>query len=296
MNSCSYPRSDRPTLQRRPLTAPAPIRPLCASATTMTPAAVSKPHPLRRAVSHSETGPTIEDAAAEGEGGGSDDADDVAAAAEELREIVASLSLRQQQQQQRRPPDITLPKPAVRRSSPSSSSYLSRTLPRTPSRGGSRNGGVGVGVPLKRKASLGSGGTGTSLSAPESAPMQVDTAAAVVGDELESLCASTRDDHKGRRRDTPPWIGLDGKRCEFLQDYLFLHIRRGRAELARSRRADSPPSRAMTRNPFLRQTTTTSSALGSLPPPPHPQIVRAATEPVLPPPPSPSATTLSTKT
>lgn len=221
----------------------------------------------------------------------------MAAAAEELREIVASLSLRQQQQQQRRPPDITLPKPAVRRSSPSSSSYLSRTLPRTPSRGGTgRNGGVGVGVPLKRKASLGSGGTGTSLSAPESAPMQVDTAAAVVGDELESLCASTRDDHKGRRRDTPPWIGLDGKRCEFLQDYLFLHVRRGRAELARSRRADSPPLRAMTRNPFLRQTTTTSSALGSLPPPPHPQIVRAATEPVLPPPPSPSATTLSTKT
>ncbi|GAA5957385.1 hypothetical protein JCM8115_006974 [Rhodotorula mucilaginosa] len=236
-----------------------------------TPAAVSKPHPLRRAVSHSETGPMIEDAAAEGGGEGSDDADDVAAAAEELREIVASLSLRQQQQQQRRPPDITLPKPAVRRSSPSSSSYLSRTLPRTPSRGGSRNGGVGVGVPLKRKASLGSGGTGTSLSVPESAPMQIDTAAAVVGDELESPWASTRDDHKGRRRDTPPWIGLDGKRY-------------------------SPPSRAMTRNPFLRQTTTTSSALGSLPPPPHPQIVRAATEPVLPPPPSPSATTLSTKT
>ena len=214
MNS-SYPRSDRPSLQRRPLTAPAPIRPLSsATGTATTAATVSKPHPLRRAVSHS-TGP-VEDEAEEGS------EDDAAAAAEELREIVANLSLRQQL---RRPlPDITdtgttLPNQtesrptaaaaALRKSSPPSSLlYMSRALPRTPSRG-SRNGGVGV--PLKRKASHGgSGGTGIPLSVPESVPMQVDTAAgaAAAGDEL---CADAK---LGRRRDTPPWIGLDGKRRE----------------------------------------------------------------------------------
>lgn len=254
--SNSYSRSDhRPTLQRRPLTAPAPIRPLlCATATTAT--TVLKPHPLpRRAVSYS-IGPPIEDdaaAAGEEEEGGGSAADDAAAAAEELREIVANLSF---QQQQGRPPDTdtTLPNQAnsrsattaaataavaIRRSSPStssssSSSYLNRALPRTPSRG-SRNGGVGVGVPLKRKASLGNGGTGSSSAAvvvrvPESDPMQVDTAGfspAAGDDELDSeLCWAThRNDKLGRRDLTPLWIGLEGKRCEFPQspdqDYFF---------------------------------------------------------------------------
>lgn len=206
MSSSSYPRSDRPTLQRRPLTAPAPIRPpLCATATATT---VLKPHPLRRAVSHSTA--TLEEDDAEGS------VDDAAAAAEELREIVANLSLRQQQ---RRPPPDTdshytaAAAVAVRRSSPSnSSSYLNRALPRTPSRGSRNGGGGGVGVPLKRKASLGGGGACSSSVVPESALMQVESTAGT-GDEVESLWATPRNDN-GRRRDTPPWIGLDGKRCE----------------------------------------------------------------------------------
>ncbi|GAA5876393.1 hypothetical protein JCM3774_005319 [Rhodotorula dairenensis] len=295
------PYPDRPGLQRRPLTAPAPIRPhpgVRLADATGTPGGAShpvlKPHPLRTshlAESSSEAGTTIT-AAAETEKyapsekkvrprtirGEEADAD----AEAELREIVTSLAFqrsllgshREEEPEWEPKPSTTTssssPVRAPSSTSTSSSSYLNRA-PRTPSRGGgarSRN-GHGLVTSLRRKASHGGGGGGGGGPFPEQVPMQLD------GKDTEqqhlllpgskgSGGTTTNTLTGGKpKRVTPPisFIGFDGRR-------------------------HSPPSRVMTRNPF-RQTPSSFGRVPAATPfsnPSPPKIVRSATEPALPPP------------
>ncbi|GAA5993438.1 hypothetical protein JCM10908_002190 [Rhodotorula pacifica] len=263
------PHMDRPSL-RRPLTAPAPIRPHAAaplSPFATHPVSVLKPHPLRAShVLPRKTAMEVDMSAEEvkhpekEQEKGREKEEEDQEAEEELRELVAKLSLRrplfstEENTNTHTDPDVSVAVRPPSTSTATSSSYLSRA-PRTPSRGGgarSRNGhghghGFGHNGSIRRKNSLvvGGGGVQQSRSEQEQTPMQVDSAP----EQVE------------KQRETPPLliIGVDGKKY-------------------------SPPSRAMTRNPFLRQTPSSRPAsFLHHQQQQYPQIVRSATEPVRPP-------------